>query len=255
MPLNIYGSSGIISATLIANLPQVIITFLYFMYNGLFTCMLLSHEWKSYVRERKYLRVSSPKGKQRSTYWLQLPYRYSIPLLIIAALLHWIVSQSIFLVHLEGLDVNGDPDPYLTLSTCGYSFIPMITAILLGTLAVLLSLVTAFFGKYSAGMPLPTNYSAAISAACHPPEMDMHASTKAVKFGQLLEDDIKVFHEVDHGRCCFTSFDVKVPVCAGPKEWYDEWRVARLAEKFSRKIGVPKEWILFARKDVRGRGE
>lgn len=71
---------------IIANSPQLILSFLYLTYNGLFTCMLLADEWNDYAHHRKALRVTSPAGHQRSTYRLQLPYKYGIPLIILSGL-------------------------------------------------------------------------------------------------------------------------------------------------------------------------
>lgn len=57
--------------------------------------MLLAHEWSAYFTKHKSLRVlSSRQGQQRSTYFLQLPYRYAILLLFLSTLLHWLTSQS-----------------------------------------------------------------------------------------------------------------------------------------------------------------
>lgn len=68
------GSSGLVSAVLLANLPQAIVSFLYLTYNGLFTCMLLCHEYSKYAMDsrRKPLRVTSPRGEQRMLR-IQLP--------------------------------------------------------------------------------------------------------------------------------------------------------------------------------------
>lgn len=54
--------------------------------------MLLADEWS------KGHRVTSPSSKQRSTYRLQLPYRYGVPLLIKSAFLHRLLSQSFYVV-------------------------------------------------------------------------------------------------------------------------------------------------------------
>ena len=91
------GSGGLLLNILLANLPQGIFSFLYLTYNGLYTCMLPADEWSRFAHQRKSLRVTSPTGPQRSTYYLHLPYLYSIPLLILSGALHWLVSQSIFL--------------------------------------------------------------------------------------------------------------------------------------------------------------
>lgn len=63
------GSSGLVSAVLLANLPQAIVSFLYFTYNGLFTCMLLSYEYSKYgpTGRKRPLRVTTPRGQQRKS--------------------------------------------------------------------------------------------------------------------------------------------------------------------------------------------
>ncbi|TKA68236.1 hypothetical protein B0A55_10035 [Friedmanniomyces simplex] len=90
--------AGLAAAVLVANLPQVICSLLYFAYNALLTSMLLSYEYSQYGvgGRRKALRVSSPKGQKRSKYFLHLPYTYSVPLIAISTLLHWLISQSLF---------------------------------------------------------------------------------------------------------------------------------------------------------------
>lgn len=93
-PLPSSGAAGIILNVLVANSPQVVLSFLYFAYNGIFTCMSLASEWSRYFIHRKGLRVSEiPRGAQRSTYFLQLPYRFAIPLMITSGTLH--VSTSL----------------------------------------------------------------------------------------------------------------------------------------------------------------
>ncbi|KAF2834550.1 hypothetical protein M501DRAFT_1000189 [Patellaria atrata CBS 101060] len=90
------GISGLLINAIIANLAQPTLSFIYFTVNGLFTAMLATLELHDFVKHRKGLRVSTvPKKEQRGTYFLQVPYRYGIPLMIISILLHWLVSQSI----------------------------------------------------------------------------------------------------------------------------------------------------------------
>ncbi|KAK3669847.1 hypothetical protein LTR78_010305 [Recurvomyces mirabilis] len=97
------GAGGLVTAVLLANLPQAVVSFLYLTYNGLLTSMLLCHEYSKYAMDgrRKPLRVTTSHGQQRSTYYLNLPYTYSIPLLIASGTLHWLISQSIFLARLN----------------------------------------------------------------------------------------------------------------------------------------------------------
>ena len=99
---------------IIVNIPQLCLSFVYFFVNGLFTSMLLTVEYNDYATIRKGLRVSAPDGHQRSTYYLQLPYRYAGTLIVLSALLHWLVSQSLFLVRITEYDVAGNPISSLT---------------------------------------------------------------------------------------------------------------------------------------------
>jgi hypothetical protein len=91
-------------------MPQLILSFAYFTYNALFTSMLAGLEWSQMACQKRSLRVSqNPQGEQRSSYFLQLPYRYAIPLLGFSAVMHWLISQSIFLIAVERYDPLGNP--------------------------------------------------------------------------------------------------------------------------------------------------
>ncbi len=200
---------------LLANLPQLLLSFLYFAYNSIFTCMLLAQEWNEYARKRKPLRVTSPVGRQRGSYRLQLPYRYGIPLLIGSGILHWLVSQSIFLVRISSYQSTGTLDIESGISTCGYSPIAIIFVIGLGSIIVLLGIANGFRVSRS-GMPLVGSCSAAISAACHPPQGDLDASSRPVMWGVVAKEDTEISDD-DIGHCSFTSFEVEAPT---PGKWY-----------------------------------
>ena len=191
---------GIIPTVLVVNVPQILLSFSFLGYNGLFTCMLLADEWNGYSSERKPLRVTSPKGTQRSTYRLQLPYKYGIPLLVISSTLHWLVSQSVFLaivVQIDGTEVRVD-------NTMGYSCIAIITTIFLGSIVVIVGILIGF-RRYKPGIPLVGSCSAAISAACHQPKEDEDAADKPLMWGVVSTKN-------GVGHCCFTSFEVTAPI-------------------------------------------
>ncbi|KAM0794745.1 hypothetical protein BDR22DRAFT_826699 [Usnea florida] len=222
------GPTSVIATVLIANSPQILLSFLYFAYNGIFTCMLLAEEWNLYATKRNFLRVTSPAGGQRSTYRLQLPYRYGVPLLIGSSMLHWFVSQSIFLARVNEIGFAGEGNETYTgpgneeteihgqgVSTCGYSPLAMIFVIILGSIVVLLGICFGF-RKSRGGMPLAGSCSAAISAACHPPEADVNASLKRVMWGVVAEDSFQYEGE-SVGHCSFTSSKVEAPVVG---KWY-----------------------------------
>lgn len=196
--------TDMISLVLIANLPQVILSFLYFAYNGMFTAMLLGYEWTSYAYKRKGLRVTHvPCGLQRSTYFLQLPYRFGTPLVVLSGTLHWLVSQSIFVVSIDEYDRYGDYDG--SSSSCGYSPIAMLMVVLLGIFMV--ATVVGFgYIPYKSGMPLAGSCSLAISAACHP-EKDTEDDSVSLSEQKLQWGVVSTSND-GIGHCAFTSKEV-----------------------------------------------
>lgn len=189
--LTIRGLEGnVIASILVANSPQLLLSFLYFGYNGLWTCMLLSQEWFNYTKSAKGLRVTSSQGEQRSTYRLQLPYRYGIPLMIMSGLLHWLVSQSIFLFFIIAYDVDDYEIPGGSYTTCGFSPIAILTSILVGSLTLIIGVMNGFRRYPATSMPLAASCSAAISAACHPPSNDHQAHLKAVQWGVCKTENV-----------------------------------------------------------------
>lgn len=197
------GASGLLANVLVANSPQLIFSCLYLLYNGLFTSMCLAHEYCNYSICRKSLRVTSPRGNQRSTHWLHLPYAYSVPLLTASALLHWSVSQSIFFV---GIDAYEDGKLGWSKFGLGFSVQPIILDIVLGS-CMLLVLVGMGFRKLQGEIPLASSNSYAISAACHRPEEDTDAALKPVMWGE-----VQTGSDSEVGHCCFTSMEVTAPV-------------------------------------------
>jgi len=87
---------------MLANTPQLILSICYMVYNGLYTRMLAEFEWASFSTSYQPLRVTNKKGQQRSTYRLQLPYRWSVPLLVVSLLLHWLYSNVLYVSLYEG---------------------------------------------------------------------------------------------------------------------------------------------------------
>lgn len=196
--------SGLVGAVLLANTPQAILSFLYLLFNGLCTSMLLAYEWGSYQLERKPLRVSDPYGRQRSSYFLQLPYRYAVPLVAMSGVLHWGVSQSLFLARINAMSL-GSPEPAV-MSTCGYSPPGMIFTLIM-TCLLLLGGVALAYKKIDSDMPIASSCSAAIAAACQTSSLDdcdndpsMPLQWGVVSSEGRAPDDV--------GHCCFTAGQV-----------------------------------------------
>jgi hypothetical protein len=208
---------SLISKVIIANTPQLILSILYFSYNALFTAMLMGYEWVSYSRKRKGLRVShKPSGAQRSTYFLQLPYRFSIPLMLLSGTLHWLISQSIFLIAIEYYDEHGKPNfsgnkrvgRQYGYTTLGYSLLPIVFVIVLGAVMVT-SIMAIGFIPYKRGMTLAGSSSMAISAACHPNERSEDGESiaeKKLQWGVVNTGVDRI------GRCAFSGKEVTAPV-------------------------------------------
>ncbi|PUU76464.1 hypothetical protein B9Z19DRAFT_1052015 [Tuber borchii] len=171
-------------SVLLANLPQTILSFLFLTYNSLFTCMLAGHEWSLLGHNHCTLRVTSPRPGQRSTYWLQVPYTYAIPLMTLSGLLHWLTSQSIFLARVEVSDQFGW-EISSTINTVGYSCIAIIFVLTLCILA-LLAAGGMGFNSFSAEITTVGCCSAAISAACHSRGADAEGIVgKKVRWGDV----------------------------------------------------------------------
>lgn len=204
-------SRKILSSILVANLPQTVFSFLYLNLNGLLTSMFLASEWSDFAKERKTLRVSKPKGSQRSTHFLQLPYKVAVPLMILSGLLHWLISQAIFLVVVKEYAPDGEVVDPVAVGTCGFSPLAMIVSLVAGVLIMMVTFCLGFFLKYDPTIPLVGSCSAAISAACHPPDWDSDASMKPVKWGVIPET---LATDKGVGHCSFTSGDAE-PLQAG----------------------------------------
>ena len=77
---NLSGPAGVILAVLLANLPQIILSFLYFAYNGLFTCMLLAEEWSGYASKRRFLsHVTNRRAAKHLPFATAVSLRYPTP--------------------------------------------------------------------------------------------------------------------------------------------------------------------------------
>ncbi|KAM0798297.1 hypothetical protein BDR22DRAFT_823401 [Usnea florida] len=190
--------AGLISNVLVANLPQFILSVLYLFYNGMISSFLVQREFSKMKSLRKPLRVSEPLGIQRGYYSISLPLRYGIPLYTTSAIMHWLVSQSLFLARITAFFTNGEVDVDSSFSTCGYSPIVLFVTILVG-ICLILTLLGIGFRKYDAEMPLVASDSRAISAACHVLSEDTECGFMLpVQWGVVKVDD-KV------GHCAFTT--------------------------------------------------
>ena len=196
--------SSVIPAALIANLPQLILTLPYFTYNNLFTGKLVMREWVEFAQKATPVRVTYPASKQRSTYFLNLPYRYALPLQGASTLLQWLLSQSLFVTSFTFFGSNASPPASdsgptkshgsYEVSQIGYSCIAIVCSIVVGLLLIGAGWVDDL-RRYPSGMPHVGTCSVAIAAACHVEGDDREGMVlKPLKWGVVSTDEKDVAH-------------------------------------------------------------
>ena len=195
---------SLMGSVLIANLPQLFCSYIFLGFNYILTSMCAGREWMSYSQYRKMLRVTNPRGAQQSTFFLQLPYRFSIPLLALSGLISWLASQVLFIVQVR-IRPN-DKMSQASIMTCGYSPGALVILVIVGTVLALAVLLIGL-RRFPDSMPLAATNSAAISAACHTVPEDEGCALKLLKWGVVSEGK-KI------GHCAFSAGLVK-PLIAG----------------------------------------
>ena len=125
----------------------------------------------------------------------------------LSGLLHWLASQSLFLVVIEISDPLGKETP-ARVSGVGYSCIALIFVLILGILA----LVTAAgmgYKPFAAEITTVGSCSAAISAACH----TSLADTEGLVGKKLRWGDVGITLSLDVRHLTFSSDEeVRKPV-------------------------------------------
>lgn len=106
--LSNFGST-FVGMELLANTPQLVVSLLYFCFNDTLTRAILAAEYNDYAIHRRPLRVTFPRGEQRSTWYLTIPYQYAIPLLTTFTLAHWFISEGLFYVQILPYNPHGRP--------------------------------------------------------------------------------------------------------------------------------------------------
>lgn len=198
-----FGASGASTKATIwnawlANLPQALLSLCYINLNVICTAMASTAEWNRLPMSRKGLRVTNPYGKQRSTYFLQLPYKWAAPLMVTSGGLHWLLSQTFFITRIDRYDSNGRLKSWT--SACGISFTSLVT---LSAVCLILVISVRWIGRrpMMPNLPLAENCSLMISAACHPSSAELNPHLEEVKWGVIPGT----------GRCSLSSKQVTAP--------------------------------------------
>jgi hypothetical protein len=161
-------------------------------------------EWNNLAVSRKGLRVTKPTGQQRGTYFLQLPYRWALPLMTASSGLHWLLSQSVFLVRIDIYNRDGSLSKSAK-SAIGFSFTSWLA--LTGSFWLLIAMVVLVgHRKIKMRLPFAGHCSLVISAACHPPRDETDVQVKLLKWGVVKES---MFEGEPH--CALSSRKVSRP--------------------------------------------
>ncbi|KAJ5187701.1 hypothetical protein N7449_010695 [Penicillium cf. viridicatum] len=176
------GDYSLITCVFLANIVQLLVSFLYLLYNNILTRQLVADQWVRFLRPdgKKPLRVSLPSGMQRSSYILSLPLTYSITLMIIMIVLHWLVSQSLFVVQTIGFDTAGELVHFSSFngSAVGYSPLGIVLATACGVIMILGLLINSLVRRHEnvpAEFPTWGSSSAHIEVMCQRPDQDIDA--------------------------------------------------------------------------------
>lgn len=184
--------------------------------------MCVAVEWSSYAIRRKSIRVSNnPQLAQRSNHFLSIPYRYAIPLIFLSITLHWLISESLFMVGIEAWDSKMQRDPSNDIITCAYTPVAILSSIFVGGF-MFISLVGLSRQRLDSAMPVAGSCSLAIAAACHPKfDPNLHGGQNEGELDSEREDEQHMgllpvqwgAVPVDGplGHCSFTSGDVGMP--------------------------------------------
>jgi len=189
-------NAEVIPTILIANLPQIGLSFLCLLFNHFYTSFSVARERSQYSKEKMGLCVSqNPIGSQEKTRFLSLPSLHSACLMTMSALLYWLVSQSFFLIYINVFNVNGTPDPSDSIVMVGYSAVGLLAVMLILLVINFTTFILGLFKLFPMGMQLVGSCSAGISAGCHPLQ-EGDISDKSVSWGDVSSGE----HE---GHCSF----------------------------------------------------
>ncbi|KAI1778678.1 hypothetical protein F4818DRAFT_306948 [Hypoxylon cercidicola] len=174
-----------LAGVLLANSPQILLSICYLAYNNMFTRLQMAREWSLFSQGYQGLRVTDPKY---STYRLQLPYKYSIPLIAVSIFLHWLLSNTIYLFVSTGgyfgtdLFITGDlvdsSLPPNTAIAVGYSGKSLLAMLVISCVLILVPFILSFKLLPSNMVNIGSN-SLAISASCHASILSHAAKARA----------------------------------------------------------------------------
>ncbi|CAI0645301.1 unnamed protein product [Colletotrichum noveboracense] len=163
--------SPFMPSIIMAKAPQLYLSFWYLAYNSLLTRLEMSREWALFCYATQLIKL--PSGQQIATYRLQLPYTYSITLMILSTLMHWLMSNSLFVMvflgdyylpwQRFGRDTTGLPEDAAVV--VGTLSLPVLILIVLGSLMAIFPIAVSR-RSLPGSMPIVGSNSLAMMAAC-----------------------------------------------------------------------------------------
>ncbi|KAK9780437.1 hypothetical protein SCAR479_02552 [Seiridium cardinale] len=225
--------------TIIANSPQILLFLWYLSYNTVLTRWHMATEWDEFWTSSRPLRVTTPNGQQLSTYWLQLPLKYGIPMMVANATIHWSLSNAFYIfVGQGGYYVNDSsegsyggssprvPDPFLPLGSilgvrCSHGSMIIVVSLCTFMIIVLIGLVCRLF---KGRMPLVGSHSAVISAACHVSDL-LKVNEKGSGACECDDDNamemVGLTSNMPSGRELVAQSSLRWGIVRMPPDWYN----------------------------------
>ena len=199
------GSSGIVPTLLIANIPQLGFSILYIIYTNFWNKLLVAQEFDTLTKVKKGLRVSErPKGKQRTTRFFTMPMRYALPLMACSTALHWLCSQSFFMVRFDGVDAHGRVDDRDQLVRLGYSATGVIALIAVSFAMLVVTVCMASVRRLNSPLG-ETSMSVVLSAACHGNRHEPALWIREVQWGVVASEGEVDRSGIQVEHCAFTT--------------------------------------------------
>jgi hypothetical protein len=165
---------------IIANCPQLWLSLGYLLWNNQITRIWMEREWRSYYRHAHKPRVSYDKPKDevgtRDTRWLQLPYWLTGLLMSLNTIMHWIVSQTLFVVEILG-NAQTRPNFYLNFSPLAIFCIGAVATILI------LGMTIYYFIPIRTWMPLMAGSGLVVFESCV--RLEARLPAKGVMWGDV----------------------------------------------------------------------
>lgn len=214
-PVGMSSVTALLAEVLIANTLQVMVSFLYMFFNSILTRQVVTDEFLRFLQQegKKPLRVSSPLGMQRSSYFLSLPWKYAVPLMASTMALHWLISQSLFLAQSSVFapGPHGERLPMYDFSARGYNLLGAAWALGLGFCMVLGTWTNSLVQHWK---DIPTGFermgfnSAALGVLSRRPFGDTDAHLFPIRIGIVQEDEAEASSN-RRGKLVFST-DIRI---------------------------------------------